>query len=75
MKLVTWVMRYFTDQSIKVVLSGQSSGTLPISASVPQGSILDPLLFSVIIDDLSNECENQLYIRRRFDCVLQDQIY
>lgn len=61
-KLLTWIRSYLTDQSIKVVLSGQSSGTLPISASVPQGSILGPLLFSIFIDNLSDECENQLYL-------------
>ena len=61
-QLLTWIRSYLTDRSIKVVLSGQSSGTLPISASLPQGSILAPLLFSIFINDLSDECENQLYL-------------
>ena len=61
-KVLTWIIGYFTDRSIKVVLSGQSSGTSPINASVPQGSILGPLLFLVFIDDLNDGCENQLYL-------------
>jgi len=61
-KLLTWIRSYLTDRSIKVVLSGQSSSTSSINASVPQGSILGPLLFSVFIDDLGDECENQLYL-------------
>ena len=61
-KLLTWIKSYLTDRSIKVVLSGQSSDTSTINASVPQGSILGPLLFSVFIDDLSDECKNQLYL-------------
>ena len=61
-KLLTWIRSYLTDRSIKVILSGQSSGTLPISASLLQGSILSPLLFSIFINDLSDECENQLYL-------------
>ena len=59
-KLLIWIRTYLTDRSIKVILSGQSSGTLPISASLPQGSILAPPLFSIFINDLSDECENQL---------------
>ena len=61
-KLLTWIRSYLTDRSIKVVWSGQSSGTLPSSASLPQGSIQGPLPFSVFMNDLSNECENQLYL-------------
>ena len=73
-KLVTWVRSYFTDRSIKVVLSGQLSVTLPISASVARGSILGPLLFSLVIDDLSDECGNQLYLYAD-NSTLQDQIH
>ena len=61
-KLLTWIESYLSDRSIKVVLSGQSSTTTSINASVPQGSILGPLLFSVFIDDLGDLCENTLYL-------------
>ena len=60
--LLTWIESYPSDGSIKVVLSGQSSCTTSINASVPQGSVLGPLLFSVYIDDLGNNCENDLYL-------------
>ena len=48
--------------SIQVVLSGVSSEAASINASVPQGSILGPLLFSIFIDDLVDVCENELYL-------------
>ena len=60
--LLKWLQSYLHGRSIKVVLSGQSSDASPINASVPQGSILGPLLFSVFIDDLVDTCENQLYL-------------
>ena len=60
--LLTWLQSYLHGSSIKVVLSGQSSDASPINASVPQCSILGPLLFSVFIDDLVDTCENQLYL-------------
>ena len=60
--LLTWLWSYLNGRSIKVVLSGQSSDASPINASVPQGSIHDPLLFSVFIDDLVDTCEKQLYL-------------
>ena len=64
-KLLTWIRSYLSDRSIRVVLSGQSSTTCSINASVPQGSILGRLLFSafiMFIDDLVDECENDLYL-------------
>lgn len=61
-KLLTWLQSYLSDRSIQVVLSGQSSDASPINASVPQGSILGPLLFSVFINDLVDTCENELYL-------------
>ena len=45
-----------------MVLSGQQSTPLPINASVPQGSILGPLLFSTFIDDLVDLCKNEVYM-------------
>ena len=60
-KLLAYIENYLSNGSIKVVLSGQSSNVFSINASVPQGSILGPLLFSIVIDDLGNESENPLY--------------
>ena len=60
--LLTWIEAYLDNRSLKVVLSGQSSTAMSINASVPQGSVLGPLMFSVFIDDLEDCCENPLYL-------------
>ena len=61
-KCLSWLKSYLVGRSISVVLSGQSSDPALVNASVPQGSILGPLLFSVFIDDLGNVCQNELYL-------------
>ena len=57
-KALTWLRNYLSDRQISVVLAGQASEAIPINASVPQGSVLGPLLFSIYIDDLVDVCEN-----------------
>ena len=59
-KCLSWLKSYLVGRSIAVVLSGQSSDPALVNASVPQGSIFGPLLFSVFIDDLGDACQNEL---------------
>ena len=61
-KALALIRNYLADRQISVVLAGQASEAIPINASVPQGSVLGPLLFSIYIDDLVDVCENELYL-------------
>ena len=49
-----WFKSYLTDRCQCVKLNDMVSDVLPIKYGVPQGSILDPILFSIYINEIAN---------------------
>ena len=54
-QLLFWLNDYLSDRKQFVVLSGTTSDTVEISAGVPQGSIIVPILFLVFINEYISE--------------------
>ena len=54
-----WIKAWLSGRSQRVVLNGKESDWIHVPCSVPQGSVLGPLLFLVYIDDI-DACAEQL---------------
>ena len=57
-----WLTSYLFHRKQRVVIDGQSSNWSNVSADVPQGSVLGPLLFLIFINDVTEKLKS--------DCLL-----
>ena len=53
-----WFKSYLSDRSQKVSISGQMSDAKPVSAGMPQGSVLGPVLCIIYVNDLALHLKN-----------------
>ena len=55
---------------MQVIVDGETSKNAPVSSGVPQGTILDPLLFLIHINDMSDVLREGTKLRLFADDIL-----
>ena len=51
-RLLGWMSSYLLNRKFKVVVNGEYSETKNIKSGVPQGAILSPILFNIMVSDI-----------------------
>ena len=54
-KLLSWLKSFLTEHSQKVMVNSHLSEKISVSSGVPQGSVLGPLFFLILISDIDKD--------------------
>ena len=59
-QVANWIVNWLSGRKQRVAVSGRMSCWEDVSCGEPQGSVLEPLLFIIYINDLENGVKSKL---------------
>ena len=72
-KTLKWINAFLCYRQQRVVVNGVKSDWAPVVSGVPQGTVLGPLLFSLLINDITADIESEIRLFAD-DCVCYHEI-
>ncbi|MEL7309610.1 MAG: reverse transcriptase domain-containing protein, partial [Pseudomonadota bacterium] len=61
--IIKWIVSYLSNRCQRVLFNGVSSNFVFVNCGVPQGSVIGPILFSLVIDSLSPIHANTMFFK------------
>eukprot|EP00795_Rhopilema_esculentum_P015387 gene15387-6623_t len=68
-----WIRAWLLVRTQKVIIEGESSETVRVKSGIPQGTVLEPLLFLLFVNDISKNVESSIRLFAD-DCLLYNEI-
>ena len=72
-KIASWIASWLNERHQRVINNRSVSGWSPVTSGVPQGSVLDPLLFLILINDI-DDFKNGIILKFADDTKLMGKV-
>ena len=62
--IINWIANFLSDRRQRVIVNGIETNYVEVNKGVPQGTVLEPFLFSLMINDLTvKDPDNNLLVK------------